>query len=44
MNKKYIDIDGNFEEVEIETTEDKELVKKVEDILENLEKSEDDEF
>jgi hypothetical protein len=44
MNQKYIDIDGQFEEVEVETTEDKELVKKVEDILENLEKSEDDEF
>jgi len=44
MNQKYIDIDGQFEEVEVETTEDKELVKKVEDILENIEKSEDDEF
>lgn len=44
MNKKYIDIDGQFVEVIVETAEDKELVKKVEDILENLEKSEDDEF
>lgn len=43
MKKIYIDIDGDFEEVEIDI-EDPERLKKIEKILENLEKSEDDEF